>query len=142
METKAEAYRLKPDTKARIAEMAQASHRTKTDVVRLAVDTLYAKHVEAVREGQERARATTALLAELRKRLGEGLGIVSGQSIGFSEEGPIAVTIGDITYVQADGATITAQREVGGRYEMAILAEDGTCDWIAAGPSAAQIAMN
>jgi predicted transcriptional regulator len=52
METKAEAYRLKPDTKARIAEMAEASHRTKTDVVRLAVDTLYAKHIEAVREGQ------------------------------------------------------------------------------------------
>ncbi len=134
MGTRPTAFRLKDDTLAQLEEMSKASNRSRTAVVELGIKLAHAHHLEALAEGRERGRRATALLAELRKRLGD-LGIEDGQGIGYSDSGPIAVQIGDTTFVQHDDGTITAGRGVAGRSEMAIVGEDGIAEWMVTGPT-------
>lgn len=128
-ETTAITLRLK--RKRELEELADQLGESQSQVADRAIGELHAKRAE---EAQERTKRAITLLAELRRRVGD-LGIEDGQGIGYSNSGPIAVQVGDTTYVQHDDGTITADRTVAGRSEMALVGEDGIDGWMATAPA-------
>ena len=135
MNTKAVTTRLTEEEHSMVRVMAEASHRSINDVIKLGIRGLWVSHEAAVAEGRERARRAQALIEELKQRLGDDL-LDGAEQVGFSDDGPIAVQVGAVAYVLTDSGVIVAQRETKGRAEMAVVGEDGVLAWMAAAPAA------
>ncbi len=133
--TKAVTARLTHEEHSMLRVMAEASHRSINDVIKLGVRGLWVSHEAAVAEGRERARRAQALIEELKQRLGDDL-LDGAEQVGFSDDGPIAVQVGAVAYVLTDSGVIVAQRETRGRAEMSVVREDGALAWMAAAPAA------
>jgi len=133
--TKAVTTRLTEEEHSMVRVMAEASHRSINDVIKLGIRGLWVRHEAAVAEGRERARRAQALIEELKTRLGDDL-LDGAEQVGFSDDGPIAVQVGAVAYVLTDSGAIVAQRETKGRAEMSVVPEDGALAWMAAAPAA------
>jgi len=132
-------WRASPERAAQLSEVEAATGRSTSALMDLAVVLLHRHHRECVRQGEERGRAAMGLLRELRRRLGEGIFEGVGE-VAFTEDGPVAIEAGGVTYQLAEDNTITATRAVGGRREVAAVTEGGLDGWAIAAP--ASPAMN
>lgn len=126
--------RLKDEARRKLHVLAEESGKSLADVATAGIDALWASREAAMAERRERVRRTSALMEELRQRLGDDLFEGAGQ-VGYSNEGPIAVEANGIAYVLTDDGTIVASREAGGRSEMAVVGEHGISGWMATAPA-------
>jgi hypothetical protein len=128
--TKAVAYRLREEDKARLAEMARFGDRTMTDVLSAAINAFFdEKYKPMLEDSQERTRRGLALLEKLEARLGrrfwhERHGVAE-VGLRVTGDGNALVFADDCRYFEADPGDLYVARTQGARTEVAQILESG-----------------
>ena len=109
-------FKLKPEVRAKLEEMAAISDRTMTAVITAAINALYDAHAADRRYVEERAVRGMALLRRLEDRLGAGFWKPEGDEVGFelTPQGRVFVHIGELRYYEEENGQLLATRVRGG----------------------------
>jgi hypothetical protein len=123
-------FKLKPEVRAKLEELAKISDRSMTQVATAAINALYDAHARDRKYIEERAVRGMALLRRIEDRLGEGFWKSEGEEVGFelTQQGRVFVHVGELRYYEEDGGQLLATRVRGGSADFAPIAEDGSMD--------------
>jgi predicted transcriptional regulator len=123
-------FRIRPETNARLREMAELTDRTMVSVVELAIKFLHEHHFLPIRqESEKRAYAGIDLVERLEERLGPQFWRHDGVNeltFGTTDEGQVVVVAGEQRYLEAKDGRLLKARVRGGQLTFEAIEEDGS----------------